>query len=82
MPIINPLIGVKLVYILGITNVISLLLVMFSCRCCLGRRPSLANSKRYMNFYRYHCFYWWLLIASIFAHATIAFLAFGIPFFN
>ncbi|PIN86976.1 hypothetical protein COV19_02170 [Candidatus Woesearchaeota archaeon CG10_big_fil_rev_8_21_14_0_10_44_13] len=81
MPLIDPSIGVKIVYILGITNVIGLALVLSSCRCMLGMRPSAGNSAAYMRFYSYHCYYWWFFIISVLMHATTAILSFGNPFF-
>jgi hypothetical protein len=78
---INPALGIKLVYILGITNLIGLALVLLSCRCTLGlNSDKFSNSKFYMAIYKYHCYYWWLFIASVIAHAIIAFISFGNPF--
>lgn len=78
---INPLIAAKTAYILGWTNILGLILVLFSCRCILGIKPTtLSNSKFYMKFYKYHCYYWWLFIISVLAHAILAITAYGKPF--
>ena len=79
---IDPLLGQKIVYILGITNIVSIILVFFSCRCLLGWKLTarLARFPWFQKFYRYHCWYWWLFIVSVFAHSVIALLIFGNPF--
>ncbi|MDO8740749.1 MAG: hypothetical protein Q7J54_04240 [Candidatus Woesearchaeota archaeon] len=78
---IDPSLGIKIVYVLGWTNILSLVLILLSCRCILGLKPSsFSSSKLYMRFYKYHCYYWWLLIASVLLHAIMAFIIFGNPF--
>ncbi len=79
MVLIEPLLGARLVFVLGIANIILLLLVFFSCRCVGGRflRP---GGKWYASFYKAHCVYWVLFFASVILHAVIAVLVFGNPF--
>lgn len=78
---IAQLTAVKLAYMLGFTNLLGLLLVLFSCRCIMGINPErLSKSRLYMAFYKYHCYYWWLFIISVALHAVIAITAFGNPF--
>ena len=79
MALIEPLLGARLVFVLGITNIILLLLVFFSCRCVGGRflRP---GGKWYASFYKAHCVYWVLFFASVILHAVLAVLVFGNPF--
>jgi hypothetical protein len=78
---IDPAIGVKLVFILGFTNILGLLLVVSSCRCILGAfSDKLSKSKVYMAIYKYHCIYWWFFIASVLVHSIIAITFFGNPF--
>ncbi|MFH1255915.1 MAG: hypothetical protein V1494_01350 [Candidatus Diapherotrites archaeon] len=83
MPFVDPALGVKLVYILGLTNVLFFLMVFFSCRCMAGIKFVNAMMKHgwYQKFYNRHCRYWWLLGISIFLHAAIAIDVFGSPFF-
>ncbi|MEW6062946.1 MAG: hypothetical protein AB1571_01055 [Nanoarchaeota archaeon] len=82
MTLINPAIGAKLVFVLGITNVIGLLLIYFSCRCRLGNSffSKLIKKKWYEKFYNMHCYFWWFFFTSVVLHAIIALLTFGIPF--
>lgn len=72
----------KILYIFGITNIISLLLVLFSCRCMMGIKlfVSLMKYPWYKRFYINHCYYWWVFIISVILHTTFAFVAFGNPF--
>lgn len=78
---IDPSLGIKIVYVLGWSNVVFLFLILFSCRCIIGlKSAALSRSKIYMAIYKYHCYYWWLLAASVILHAVIAFIVFGNPF--
>lgn len=72
----------RLVFILGITNLISLALVVLSCRCMLNHYFSkkLWASPLYQKFYSYHCWYWRIFFASILLHITLALIVYGIPF--
>ena len=74
-----PELGPQLVFILGITNIIGLLLVLLSCRCTL-RIKSFQRSRFYMWLYKYHCYYWYFFLISVFLHAVLAILVFGRPF--
>ena len=71
----------KVIFILGITNIIFAVLIFFSCRCMLeifvGK---LMKYGWYSKFYKYHCYYWRFFILSVIVHATLAFLTFGNPF--
>lgn len=79
---INPIFAVKAVYVLGWTNIIGLFLVLFSCRCILGSRlnQKLTQSKLYLKFYQYHCYYWLFFITSVVSHAIVAIIGLGNPF--
>jgi len=78
--VIDPVVMAKASYILGYTNIIGLLLVLFSCRCIMSIRPErLKRSGLYTFLYRYHCHYWWFFIISVALHAILAITAFGNP---
>ena len=78
---VDPLTATKIIYVLGWTNVIGLLLVLLSCRCIMNIKPEkLSNSALYTRFYKYHCYYWWFFIVSVLSHAIFAIIAFGNPF--
>ena len=74
--------GPKLVYLLGISNLLGLLLVFFSCRCLMG--PGLGKLMtripNYMKFYSLHCYFWWFFFISVALHAVLAILIYGNPF--
>ncbi len=82
MAIIDPALGVKLVYLLGITNIIGFLLIFFSCRCVggIGSFSGLLSKKWFNRFYNYHCYYWWFFAISVLLHTALAFIVFGSAF--
>jgi hypothetical protein len=77
---IDSQLAIKIVYLLGWTNIVGLVLVLLSCRCILGfKATTLSESKLYMKFYKYHCYYWWFFIASVMIHAIFAIIVLGNP---
>ncbi len=82
MPIIPPQYAAKLVYLLGFSNVILLLLIFFSCRCLMGK--TLGNYLLKYSWFKklcaLHCYLWWFFFLSVLLHTLIAFDAFGSPF--
>jgi hypothetical protein len=81
MAFIDPALGIKLLYVLGITNIIGVVLVFVSCRCILGVRVANKIIKYSWGkaVYKYHCWYWWFFIISVILHTTLAFVYFGNP---
>ncbi len=80
--LINPETGLKLLSLLGFTNLLFLLLVISSCRC-MGMNKftmGLMHSPRYLKFFNLHCYFWYCFLASVALHATLAIYLFGIPF--
>lgn len=82
MPIIDTVFGAKAAYVLGITNLVGLLLIFFSCRCLMGSRLAkrLWQFGWYRKFYSMHCYFWWLFFVSVAMHVVFAFAAYGNPF--
>ena len=74
--------SLQLIYITGIINILSILAVIFSCRCMIGRwrMDWMLKNKWYQKFYAYHCWYWAIFIFSVIIHAILALQLFGIPF--
>jgi len=72
----------RIVFILGVTNIISILLVRFTCRCIGSNKLTLGlfKYKWYQKIYSYHCLYWWIFIVSVIIHATFAIMLIGVPF--
>lgn len=79
---LNPLFQAKLVYVLGITNLLGLFLVFFSCRCLMGPRLAkfMLKIPSYQKFYQTHCWWWYLFFISVAAHALLAISVYGSPF--
>jgi hypothetical protein len=74
--------GFKILSLAGITNIIFLLLVFFSCRCMGGSKltQKLFSYPYYQKFYRLHCYFWWGFYLSVIIHTVLAFYLFGWPF--
>lgn len=72
----------KLIFSFGIINLIAGALIFFSCRCVSGNRliGKLMKYPSYQRFFRYHCYIWWVLLASVIVHAVLAIGFFGVPF--
>ena len=68
------LIDVNVLKWLGVTNLVFLLLVFFSCRCVMGRAMFewLWKNSWYQKFFSYHCYLWWGFFISVLAHTIIA----------
>ena len=79
---ISPDLGWKLGFVLGITNLVGLALVFFSCRCLMGNRLTAFfwSKTWYRTFYRFHCYFWWFLFLSVTLHAVLGLFVFGYPF--
>lgn len=76
--------GPNITFILGITNIIFLFLVFFTCRCLMGKRLTEFFWKNawYQKIYSItHCYWWWLFFISVALHAIIAIWTFSIPRF-
>lgn len=79
---LDPTLAAKLIFIFGITNIVSIVLVFFSCRCLAPHAvfKKLSQYAWFQKFYQKHCIYWWVFIASVIAHTTLAFWIYGNPF--
>jgi hypothetical protein len=73
--------AIQILFIAGITNIIFLLFVLFSCRCMgiwkFGK--NWFNNKKFQKFYSFHCYYWYGFIISVLIHTILAFYLFGWP---
>lgn len=79
---INPLLDAKIVYLLGIANIVFLFLIAMSCRCLVGNKigKRLVKYGWFIKISRCHGYFWWLFFFSILAHAILAFIVYGNPF--
>lgn len=80
---LNFILAQQIIFILGLVNLVSLLLVFFSCRCLMGKKITmfLWRSNLFKKFYRYHGYYWWIFFISVFFHSVLAIVVYGIPKF-
>lgn len=78
---IDTIFAVKLVYIFGYINLISIFLVLLTCRCLLSKYfHFLSKYNWFTKLYKYHCYFWWIFILSVLAHTILAFITFPYPF--
>jgi hypothetical protein len=68
---------------LGLASLVLAIGVLASCRSLLGllnlfREKSLLGENKYLSFYRFHSYYWLLLILLIAAHFTSSYIHIGI----
>ena len=80
---IDPVLAGRMTYVLGITNLVGLGLVYFSCRCLVGNRfvERMVKYAWYRKFYQGHCRWWYLFFISVFLHSVLALVTFGNPLF-
>ena len=72
MNIFDSLFVVRLIFILGIVNFVTGLLVLASCRCIPQIFGRLMKYPAYQRFFKYHCYIWWAFWASVIVHASLA----------
>ncbi|MBI2854114.1 MAG: hypothetical protein HYX87_04230 [Chloroflexi bacterium] len=72
----------RVIFILGILNFLTLLFISSSCRCLPMSRvgKNLLKNHYYQRFYKFHCYLWYILGASVVIHASLAIMYAGIPF--
>ena len=80
--LVDLLLAARLSYVLGITNLVSMALVVLSCRCLMGIDfvKTMQQYSWYRKFYNKHCYYWWIFFASVLFHAVLSITAYGNPF--
>ena len=81
MSLFDPLLATKLIVVLGIVNLVTGVLIFFSCRCHPGSGlgKKLMKYQRYQRFYKYHCYIWRFFWPSVMIHAILALIFFGWP---
>jgi len=78
----HSLLAARIVFIFSILNIILGILVFLSCRCLPGFKfmQGIMQNKRYLSFYKYHCWLWLLFLISVAVHSVFAINILGIPF--
>jgi hypothetical protein len=79
---LSTLVATRVLFILGIVNLVTGLLIFFSCRCLPGSRigKGLMKHKWYQRYFKLHCYIWWVFWASVVVHAVFAIIYIGWPF--
>ena len=82
MEIFQSITVARLIFILGIVNLIGAVLIFFSCRCIANGNllKKLMKYRGYQRFFGYHCYIWRIFWPSVVVHALLAIAFFGIPF--
>jgi hypothetical protein len=79
---VSTLTAMRVLFSLGIVNLVTGLLLFFSCRCLPGFSVGkyLMKYRWFQRFYRLHCYIWWIFWASVVVHAIFAIIYIGWPF--
>jgi hypothetical protein len=79
---ISSLAATRVIFVLGIINLASGLLVFFTCRCLPGSRigKGLTKYRWYRGLFKIHCYIWWVFWISVIAHAIFVLIYIGQPF--
>lgn len=72
----------RVLFALGIVNLVTGLMVLFTCRCLPTSRlgHNWLQHGKYKSFYKYHCYYWWVFWISVIIHAIFGLGLIGNPF--
>ncbi len=79
---ISALTASRVIVVLGIINLTSGLVILFTCRCVPLMRLGKGLMKRgwYLKFYKLHGYIWWIFWGSVVVHAIFALIYYGWPF--
>jgi len=82
MLIFTPIISARIIFIAALINIITILLIYLSCRCLPTSRigKNWMKNATYKNFYKYHCYLWWIFVISVIIHIVFAIARLGVPF--
>ncbi len=82
MDIFQSEVAVRLIFVLGISNLVLSSLIFLSCRCIPGWKLTgkLMQYGAYKRFFKFHCYLWWVFWPSVVVHAIFAIALLGAPF--
>jgi len=84
MQLFQSIIAHWIVYVLGVVNLLTGILIVFTCRCFPGSRLigklNLMKKPAFQRLFKYHCYIWWVFWISVIVHAVFAIAFFGVPF--
>ena len=66
----------NIILVTGIINLVFVLLLFFTCRFIPRAKmtKSWINQKWFKRLYRYHTYFWWVLIPSVLIHFAVVIL--------
>ena len=72
----------KIVFVTAIINLLSVLLVLTTCRCMNMWKITSGLNKQawFKRYFRWHCYLWYIFLPSLLIHVVFAFSLVGIPF--
>jgi hypothetical protein len=85
MAILNPLggmdaaLGIKVIVLLGFSNLLFLILSWATCRCRAGWIRKMKPGSFYEKIFNTHCLFWKLFVISVTLHLIVVLMVFGIP---
>lgn len=82
MPLFPAIIYARVVFITAMINLITLSLILLSCRCVgmWGLTSKITKHSWYKRFFKWHCYVWYVFLPSVIIHAVFALTLMGIPF--
>lgn len=82
MDVIQSIAIARTIFILAIINLVTGALISLSCRCVPGMAwgALLMQTDWFRQYYRFHCYIWWVFWLSVLVHAVLAILFMGLPF--
>ena len=82
MSIFHSVVGIRVIFVTGLTNLFFGLLLLFSCRWVPLNRLTKRLQKLpfYQRYYRFHNYLWWLFWISVVIHVPFAIGYVGFPF--
>jgi hypothetical protein len=81
MDIFQSLAAARLIFILGVLNLVLGVAVFFTCRCLPGSRigARLTRYGAYRRLFKGHCYMWWAFWPSVIVHSVFAIGFLGWP---
>ena len=82
MTIFQSILAARIIFVLGIINLVTGILIVLTCRCAAGSKVTgkLMQYAAYKHLFSYHCSIWWIFWASVIIHAVFAIGLMGNPF--
>jgi hypothetical protein len=79
---ISGLTALRILFVLGIVNLVTGLAIFLTCRCLPGAKigKNLMKRRWFQAVFKYHCYIWWIFWASVIVHTLFAIKYIGWPF--